>query len=82
MANEKSIKSLAHRRDWIEMQRLAVENWNLKHAVGIPVVVTRDNGDELHTKTRSHAHLISGEIACVMVDGISGFYMLSRVRPA
>lgn len=61
---------------------LQVENWNLKHRPGADVIVTKDDGTEVHSKTRSEAHLLGGHTACVMVEGISGFYLLSRVRPA
>lgn len=60
---------------------LRVENWNLKHRPGADVIVTKDDGSEVRSKTRSEAHLLGGHTACVMVEGISGFYPLSRVRP-
>lgn len=58
-----------------------VKFWNEEHAIGTPVIVTRDNGEELRTKTRSAAWVLSGHSAVIMVDGISGCYALERVRP-
>lgn len=59
-----------------------VDAWNLAHTIGTPVVVTRDNKSEVLTATRSAAWVLSGHTAVVMVNGISGGYLLERVRPA
>jgi len=55
------------------------EAWNAAHPVGTEVDVTRDDGLVLRTRTRSIAWRICDH-ASVMVDGISGGYLLSRVR--
>lgn len=49
---------------------------------GTPVVVTRDDGSKLETRTRSPAWLLGEHTAVVMVEGISGAYLLDRIDPA
>ncbi len=61
----------------------AVEDWNRAHTVGLDVIVTKDNGVTVRTKTRSAAQLGSGGVvAVIFLEGISGYYDLSRVRIA
>lgn len=55
-----------------------IEEWT--HPVGTVVDVRRDDGTTLRTKTRSRPWLLCGS-AVVLVEGISGGYRLSRVRP-
>lgn len=57
-----------------------VENWNLKHPVGTEVDVTMDSGEVRRTKTRSHAEVLSGHTPVIWLEGITGCYLLSRVR--
>jgi hypothetical protein len=59
---------------------LEVEVWNLKHPVGQAVEVTRDNGEKILTRTTSTAWVLSGHTPVVFLDGISGCYLLSRVK--
>lgn len=56
--------------------------WNDSVPVGADVIVTKDNGTEHRTKTRSDAWVVGDHTAVVKVDGISGGYMLSRIRRA
>lgn len=56
----------------------AVEEW--KHPEGTLVTVTRDRGEKLATHTRSMPWVV-GETAVILVSGISGGYMLERVKP-
>ncbi|WP_217446575.1 hypothetical protein [Myxococcus sp. CA040A] len=63
-----------------EKAEKAVAAW--KHPIGTPVVVKRDNGQELTTKTRSGAELLGGHSAVIWLDGISGCYALERVSLA
>lgn len=58
-----------------------VRAWNEVIAPGTRVIVIKDNGDEVKTKTRSEAWLVGGHTPVVLLDGISGGYDLSRVRP-
>lgn len=57
-----------------------VEDFNLHVPVGSPVVVTKDMGEQVETRTRSEAWVMGGHTAMVMVDGIPGGYLLSRVK--
>jgi len=49
------------------------------YPIGTAVIVTRDNGDEVHTRTRSEAARVGG-MPVIWLDGFSGCYLLSRVR--
>lgn len=60
---------------------LIIENFNLKYPVGTDVTVKKDNGEIIHTKTRSEADLLGGHTPVIWLDGISGCYALSRVTP-
>lgn len=59
-----------------------VQDWNVMHPVGIEVIVTKDDGTEMRTKTRSGAWLLDGHTAAILLDGIDGCYALERVREA
>lgn len=54
--------------------------WNTNHDIGTNVIVKRDNGSEMETRTRSRAAVLSGHSAVIWLDGISGCYLLERVR--
>lgn len=62
-----------------------VEQWK-DVPEGTPVIVTKDDGSELKTRTRSIPWMLgassrdSGHTAVIMVEGISGGYGLWRVR--
>lgn len=56
------------------------EAWNEKHAVGSAVVVTKDQGERITTKTRSAASNLGGHTAVIWLEGITGCYDLSRVE--
>jgi hypothetical protein len=64
-----------------------VEKWK-DVPEGTPVIVTKDDGSEFHTKTRSIPWMLGassqhlGHTAVIMVEGISGGYGLWRVRKA
>lgn len=70
------------RRQSLREMELEVENWNLKHEVGAAVVVTMDSGEDRATFTRSKAEILSGHTPVIWLVGISGCYILSRVRAA
>ena len=65
----------------LEQLNQQCENWNSVNAVGAAVTVEMDNGEIRHTKTRSEAQVLSGHTAVIWLEGISGAYLLSRVRP-
>jgi hypothetical protein len=49
--------------------------------VGTPVIVTKGGGEEISSVTRSEPWLMGGHSWMVMVDGVSGGYCVSHVRP-
>ncbi len=62
------------------LQKQKVLTWNHYYKIGTRVLVTRDNGKEFATKTRSQAQLLS-EVAVIWLKNIAGCYRLDRVRP-
>lgn len=64
----------------LTLARVAVEQWNETYPVGHPVTVRLDNGKMTETTTRSEAGM-AGDIAVIMLVGISGCYRLDRVQP-
>lgn len=56
------------------------DTWNAKHQIGAPVNVRMDNGETTRTVTRSKAEMLSGHTAVIWLEGISGCYMLDRVK--
>lgn len=56
--------------------------------IGTEVIVTKDLGEKVHTKTRSAPWLLGtssrgpGHTAVIMLEGISGCYSLERVKKA
>jgi hypothetical protein len=68
-------------------QKLMMEKWNAAHPVGTEVLVRRDVGEPMRTRTRSEAWMLGascrdiGHTAVVMVEGITGGYSLERVAP-
>lgn len=65
-----------------------VNDWNKVHKIGTDVIVTMDDKKEMRTKTISLAVMLGefraypGHTAVIFLEGISGCYMLERVRPA
>lgn len=69
-----------------QAQAKLVEDWNRDFQVGTEVVVTKDDGSKVSTKTRSEAYMLGacrdypGHTAVILLEGINGCYMLERVR--
>lgn len=63
-------------------QQARVNVWNRKHAVGTQVWVRLDDGSLKASETLSEATLLSGHTAVIMLKGIVGCYLLSRVTAA
>ena len=63
-----------------QAQAQADDLWNAMHPVGTEVDRTDDLGNVHRTRTRSIAWVICGH-ASVMVEGITGGYLLSRMAP-
>lgn len=59
----------------------AARAWNEKHKVGCKVDVTLDDGSIKETTTASEAWVLGGHTAVIKLEGITGGYSLSRVRP-
>lgn len=60
--------------DWV------INEWNNNHdPMGTKVEVKLDDGSIMKTTTRSVAWIVGGE-PVVMVEGISGGYLLSRMK--
>lgn len=58
-----------------------VDEWNAEHhVIGAAVIITLDDGKEYQTFTRSAAQIMNGHSAVIWVEGISGCYLLDRVR--
>ena len=68
------------KRPSVPVQIRAVRDWNEQNPVGVACTVEMDSGEIRATKTRSEAYMLSGHTAVVMLEGISGAYLLSRVR--
>lgn len=76
---------MTKRTDWEERAMLEndaqvalTRNWNDTVAEGTPVTVRRDDGTHEDTRTRSKAFMTGG-VAVVLLEGISGGYRLDRV---
>ena len=67
----------------------AVAQWNALVPIGSPVSVEMDSGEIRATTTRSNAQMLGaepsrgcpGHTAVIFLEGITGCYNLSRVRP-
>lgn len=70
----RSMKTTKKQLDLLEKWALVPEGTN--------VIVTKDRGEEVSTKTRSMAWLLPSHVAVIMLEGISGGYSLERVRLA
>jgi len=60
--------------------RAQVDAWNMRFPVGTEVSLEKDSGEVVITKTRSNAELLSGHSAVIWLEGISGCYLLDRVK--
>lgn len=54
--------------------------WNEANHVGCNVILTKDNGVQVPTKTRSEAQILSGHSAVIWLEGVRGCYLLDRVK--
>lgn len=62
-------------------QKRLVERWK-DTPVGTEVLVRKDDGTEVATRTRSGPELLGGHTAVIWLEGIGGCYSLGRVRRA
>lgn len=59
-------------------RKLTTIDW--PHPPGTDVIVTKDDGTKIETKTASKAWVLSGHSQVIMLEGISGCYSLDRVK--
>mgnify|MGYP001338012467 CR=1 FL=1 len=64
--------------DFIEVMQSKCDAFNKRNPVGTPVTVIKDLGEKIETKVKYPAQ-VSGHIAVVWLEGISGCYDLNRV---
>lgn len=57
------------------------DGWNNHHPIGTAVTLRSDDGSDVATATRSAAWVLSGHTAVIMVDGVTGCYLLDRLTP-
>ncbi len=62
------------------MNTMTPDEWNEKYPTGTLVLVTKDDGRKVKTITRSEAGTEINGHAVIMLKGIVGFYLLSRVE--
>lgn len=63
----------------VAVAQKCADEWNARHPEGTRVVVRRDSGQRMETKTRSAA-AVMGHQAVVWVEGIAACYALSHVE--
>ena len=71
---------MEHKPESIRQKNKRIVDFNSKVPIGTPVIVTKDNGEEIKTTTRSDAQLLGGHTPVVFLDRMSGCYALNRVR--
>lgn len=57
-----------------------VDAWNSRHGVGTKVILRKDDGSKIETRTRSKAEILSGHSAVIWLENVSGCHLLGRVR--
>jgi hypothetical protein len=57
------------------------DSWNAANPVGSIVILSRDDGVKLRTKTKSEAQMLMGHTPVIWLEGVNGVYLLDRVRP-
>lgn len=75
-AEEKAERRQRHKLAKLQKQ---CDDWNAVNPIGTRVIVKKDVGTNVHTKTRSEAQVLSGHSAVVWLEGIAGCYGLDRV---
>lgn len=56
------------------------DDWNRDNEIGAIVKVRMDSGEIRETKTRTEAQVLGSHSAVVWLEGITGCYLLERVR--
>lgn len=63
----------------LKMQRICID-WNKANPVGCNVILSKDSGEQLPTKTRSEAYVCDSGYPVIFLEGIRGYYLLDRVK--
>jgi len=66
-------------QDSLEVMLSKVDAFNKRNPVGTSVTVVKDLGEQIETKVKWPAEVLSGHTPVVWVEGISGCYLLDRV---
>jgi len=75
-------EEVMHRPDLKKLQK-ECDTFNSSVSVGDEVFVKLDGVDEpFRTRTKSEAQILSGHSAVIWLVGVSGCYLLDRVRKA
>ena len=64
-----------------ELLQKQCDDFNAKYSVGQRVVVKKDDGAGMETVTREQAWVLQGHSSVILLEGISGCYLLDRVVP-
>lgn len=56
--------------------------WNNANPPGTEVLLKKDSGEEIRTKTRGDAYVCNSGYPVIFLEGVSGYYLLDRVRRA
>jgi hypothetical protein len=64
----------------LEEQR-KVDAWNQGYSPGKQVVLTKESGEKVVTRTVSEAHVMCGQ-AVIWLEGVAGCYSLDSISPA
>lgn len=56
--------------------------WNNANPQGTEVLLKKDSGEEIRTKTRGDAYMCAAGYPVIFLEGVSGYYLLDRVRRA
>lgn len=57
------------------------DEWNSNHPIGTHVILSRENGEIIHTRTRSTAQIVGGHSAVIWTEATPGCCLLDRVIP-
>ena len=66
-------------QDSMEVMQSKVDAFNKRNPVGSSVTVVKDLGEQVETKVKYQAEVLSGHTPVVWLEGISGCYCLDRV---
>ena len=68
------------RQEMIRRAQLCVA-FNNANPIGCDVILLKDGGAQMRTKTRGEAYLCESGYPVIFLEGVSGYYLLDRVTP-